>query len=418
MSCCDCKKPEDRIVQVKNIRIIDHGCIKAGELWFKNGILLDAEKQNGDNTDCERKGVADEVIDGHNCFVTPGFIDIQINGAYGLDFSDPEVTVEQIDNVTKKLASTGCVAICPTIITSPPEVYKKILPLYTPRPGSVEKGCATLGCHCEGPFIAPQRRGAHPLDCVKSPVEGAKSVMDMYGSLDNIKIVTIAPENPGAPEAIEFMVSKGLTVSEGHTVATIEQAEVGINHGATLLTHLFNAMNPFHHRDPGVIGILGMPEDKAPHYSIIVDGIHSHPYSVRFAHKAHPTGAILITDAMAAMGLPEGHYKLGKQNVVLANNKAVLAENENTLAGSIVSIDDCVRNFIKFTGCPIPEAVEAATLRPAQIIHMDDKRGSLDAGKLADFVFLDDDLHVLATFIGGNKVYENEESMKKWVASH
>ncbi|KAK8790927.1 hypothetical protein WA158_005558 [Blastocystis sp. Blastoise] len=396
----------EKTVQVKNVRIVNNHEIKSGELWYKNGLLLDAAA-------CKYI-TPDEVIDGNNCLVCPGFIDIQINGAYGYDFSDPSITKEEIDSVTKRLANNGCVAICPTIITSSPEVYKKILPLYTPRKGGVEKGAATLGVHCEGPFIAPQRRGAHPLDCVKSPVEGGKSVMDMYGSLENIKIVTIAAENPGAPEAIKFMVEHGLTVSEGHTVATIEQAEVGIHSGATLLTHLFNAMNPFHHRDPGVIGLLGMDEEKCPHYSIISDGIHSHPYAVRFAHKAHPTGAILITDAMAAMGLPAGHYKLGKQNVVIENNKAVLEENENTLAGSIVSIDTCVRNFTKFTGCSQIEAIEAATLRPAQIIHIDNKKGSLNPGMDADFLFLDDNLNVMTTFIGGEKVFEDKELLAKY----
>ena len=178
--------------------------------------------------------------------------------------------------------------------------------------------------------------------------------------------------------------------------------------GASLMTHLFNAMTPFHHRDPGMIGVLGMPTDESPYYSIIVDGIHSHPFAVRFAWKANGSHCVLITDAMAAAGLPDGHYKLGKQNVLVADDRAVLEENHDTLAGSIVHIDACVRNYVKFTGCSREEALRNATSNPAHVIHMDHKKGALEANMDADFLFLDDDLNVLATFVGGELAWNKE----------
>ena len=276
------------------------------------------------------------------------------------------------------------------------------------REASVEGGCAILGAHCEGPFISPQRSGAHPPEYVRAPKEGQKSVDDCYGDLSNIKIVTMAPELEGALDSIKYLTSRNVVVSMGHTASHINQAIDGVHSGATLMTHLFNAMTPFHHRDPGMIGVLGMPTEKSPFYSIIVDGIHSHPYAVRFAWKANGAHCVLITDAMAAAGLPDGHYKLGKQDVIVGNNRAVLEENHDTLAGSIVTIDECVKNYIKFTGCSREEALRNATSNPAHVIHMDHKKGALDANMDADFLFLDDDLNVLATFVGGDLAWVKE----------
>ena len=280
--------------------------------------------------------------------------------------------------------------------------------LFGYQESSVETGCAIIGAHCEGPFISPRRSGAHPPEYVRAPVEGAKSVDSCYGDLSNIKIITMAPELEGAKEAYEYCSSRGITISMGHTAAHIQQSIEGVEAGATLITHLFNAMTPFHHRDPGVIGCLGMPVEEAPFFSIIVDGIHCHKYAVRLAQKANGGKCCLITDAMGAAGLPEGHYKLGKQNVVVIGNRAVLEENHDTLAGSIVGIDECVRNYREFTNCSAEEAILNATLNPAKAIHIDDKKGSLDPGKDADFIFLDEDLNVVATFVGGDLAWCKE----------
>lgn len=137
--------------------------------------------------------------------------------------------------------------------------------------------------------------------------------------MDHIALITLAPELEGSLTTTRYLTSQGITVSMGHTAAHINEAEQGVKAGATLITHLFNAMTPFHHRDPGIIGLLGMPEDVAPYYSIIVDGVHSHEYSVRLAHHSLSSKCVLITDAMAAMGLEDGHHRLGKQRVIVGN---------------------------------------------------------------------------------------------------
>ena len=183
-------------------------------------------------------------------------------------------------------------------------------------------GATILGVHTEGPFISKDRSGAHPKEYIQSPTECEKSILACYGSLEHVKLVTIAPELEGSLETIQYLHNHGVVVSMGHTAAHINLAIDAVSAGATLITHLFNAMTPFHHRDPGVIGILGMPDEEAPFFSIIVDGIHSHPYAVRFAQKAHGSKCVLITDAVPAMGLPDGHYTLGKQKVLVANKWA------------------------------------------------------------------------------------------------
>ncbi|KAK8797003.1 hypothetical protein WA588_001128, partial [Blastocystis sp. NMH] len=392
---------KDRIIRVTNGRIFRDGKIEHGDLWIQNGKILDPQSYFYSRVN-STEVYADEVIDAKDMIVCPGFIDIQINGSFGYDFSDPTITMDQIHHVTRNLLASGCTAICPTIITSAFETYHRNLQLFAYQEGSVENGAAILGAHCEGPFISPQRSGAHPPEYVRDPKEGKKSVLECYGDVSNIRLVTMAPELEGALDAYKFLTSKGITVSMGHTAAHLNQAIDGVSAGATLMTHLFNAMSPFHHRDPGIIGVLGMPTELSPYYSIIVDGIHIHPFAVRFAWKADGERCVLITDAMAAAGLPDGHYKLGRQNVVVADNKAVLEENHDTLAGSIVHIDACVRNYVKFTNCSIEEALRNATINPARAAHIHHKKGSLDANMDADFIFLDDQLNVHATFVGGD----------------
>lgn len=185
----------------------------------------------------------------------------------------------------------------------------------------------------------------------------------------------------------------------GHSMATLQQATAGVEAGARLITHLFNAMPAFHHRDPGLIGLLGV--HTRPHYSIICDGVHCHPSSVKIAHGSHPAGLILITDAMPAMGLGDGLHTLGDLQVRVNGDTAELTDSR-TLAGAVVSLDECVRKFHQFTECTIPEALEAATHRPAQLLFGNGTlEGTLRTGARANFIFLDESLHVKGTVRNG-----------------
>ncbi|KAJ2584204.1 N-acetyl-glucosamine-6-phosphate deacetylase, partial [Coemansia sp. RSA 1836] len=182
--------------------------------------------------------------------------------------------------------------------------------------------------------------------------------------------------------------------------------------GASMITHLFNAMHPFHQRDPGVIGLLGAAGAR-PFYGIICDGVHVHPHSVMIAYRAHPDGACLVTDAMAAQSLPDGVYKLGEMNVDVHGGN-VYIQGTNTIAGAVVTLAECVRNFARFTGASVVEALESATLHPAQMLGIAARKGVLAHGADADIVVLDHDLHVQRVFVAGeeatraNVVYKNK----------
>lgn len=307
-----------------------------------------------------------------------------------------------------------------------------MLPLLKYRPGDVEKGAEILGAHCEGPFISTEKKGAHDQTVIQDAKNGIASLDMAYGpELKNggetVRIMTVAPELEGMLDTIPELIKRNITVSIGHSAATIDQAEKGVAAGATFMTHLFNAMKPFHQRDPGMVGILGathlpppsqpkrhpLPSstsanktksDPRPFYGIICDGVHVHPNSVRIAYYSHPNGCVLVTDALSAAGLPRGVYQLGGRDVEVCDVSGAYVKGTDTLAGSTISIDHCVRNFMKFTRCTVVEALEAATLHPAQTLGIQHKKGTLNPGADADLVFLDDDLQVKRVFVGGKEV--------------
>ncbi|KAJ1950060.1 N-acetyl-glucosamine-6-phosphate deacetylase, partial [Linderina pennispora] len=303
----------------------------------------------------------------------------------------------------------GCTAYCPTTVSSRPDVYRKVLPYLGPREGSLENGAAILGAHVEGPFISPLKKGAHEEATLRTAKNGLADFDECYG-LDNLRknvaYVTMAPEVEGIMDSIPQLIeATGINISSGHSNASTAQANEAHKKGAKMVTHLFNAMAAFHQRDPGIIGLLGASESR-PYYGIICDGVHVHPHSVMIAYYAHPTGACLVTDAMSAQCLPEGYYKLGKMDVDVHNGH-VYIKGTNTIAGSIATLAQCVRNFIKFTGASKVEALENATLHPAQMLGITDRKGTLQFGADADVLVLDDNLNVERVFIGGTEVTED-----------
>nr|CAG4638456.1 EOG090X06GX [Cyclestheria hislopi] len=233
---------------------------------------------------------------------------------------------------------------------------------------------------------------------------------EVYGpNWSNIKMITLAPELENSSCVINQLTKCGITVSIGHSMASLPQGETAVSDGATFITHLFNAMLPFHHRDPSLIGLLAstkLPAEKTIYYGVIADGIHTHPAALRIAYSTHPKGIVLVTDAMSALGLQPGRYKLGYQDVDVTEKCALLA-GTSTLCGSIATMDKCVRHFKKASGCSTVQALEAATLHPALALGIADKKGTLDFGADADLVFLDEQLNVISTWIASQRVYQN-----------
>jgi len=337
-----------------------------------------------------------EVIDAAGLIVAPGFIDLQLNGAFGDDFT---VAPETIWRVAAGLGRWGVTTFLPTIITAPLAQVGKAQEVLAAGPPPGWQGSIPLGLHCEGPFLNPQKKGAHNADHLRLP-----AVADVAGwsPTSHVRLVTLAPELPGALAMIAALAARGVVVSEGHSMATYEEALAGFAAGARYGTHLFNAMPTLRHRDPGLAGALLTTPNQT--VGIIPDGVHTHPSIVALALAAKGAGRLtVVTDAMAALGMAPGTYWLGDQEVIVSEREARLPSG--TLAGSILAMDEALRRLIAFTGCSVGEALQTMTSTPADLLGIGSERGRIVAGAYADLVFLTPDLAVEKTLVEGALVY-------------
>ena len=328
--------------------------------------------------------------------LAPGFIDLQINGAFGSDFTaDPD----SIWKVAALLPRYGVTSFLPTIISSPRECIANAQKVLAEGPPTGFKGATPLGLHLEGPFINTTKRGAHDVAHIIMP---DPAVTERWTPEDHISMVTLAPELPGAIDLIRMLVARGIVVGAGHSMATYEQAVAGIVAGITYGTHLFNAMPPLDHREPGLVGALLACTSVS--VGVIADGVHLHPDVVAFIWRAKgPAGVSLVTDAMAARGVPPGSYRLGDQVVAVHGAEARLEDGR--LAGSVLSLNEAVRNLVEFAGCDPFDALSAVTTVPASLLGLENSRGRIAPGFLADMVLLDSNLSVLETIVAGDVVY-------------
>jgi N-acetylglucosamine-6-phosphate deacetylase len=336
-------------------------------------------------------GTAD--IDARGGWIVPGFIDLQINGAHGIDVTTQP---DRIGELAALLPRYGVTAFLPTVVTCPPPVRAAALAAWSDRADG--PGAVPLGLHLEGPMLAPSSVGAHPPQHVVAP---GPAVVDGWSAEAGVAMVTLAPERPGALDVIATLVSRGVTVALGHTDATSSELVAGLAAGGRYVTHLFNAMRPFGHRDPGPIGAV--LADDAVVAGLICDGVHVDPVAVRMAWRAlGPTRTSLVTDAVAALGARRG--RLGADDVAVADGEVRNAAG--VLAGSVLTLDQAVRNLVAFTGCSVPDAVATVTSTPADVLGCAD-RGRLAVGQRADVTVLDPDLHVVATIVGGELAWRS-----------
>jgi len=360
--------------------LLDHR-IQEGELWVSGGKIIPPQPE------------ADIVIDVEGKILAPGFIDLQINGGFGCDFiRDPE----KVDLVARQLLQFGVTSFLPTIVSSSPCQYRSILPKLQPRTFGKE-GATILGIHLEGPFLATACAGAHnPEFILPNCTHSAEAI---YGDLQGVKLVTLAPEIPEATHLIQLLKNRGILVAVGHSTANFEQVRTGIDMGVGLATHLFNAMSPYHHRDPGIVGAALI--DPLLPYSLIVDGVHLCPESILLCWRCNPDGLILVSDATEALGLPAGSYKLGSQDVEAEEERGVYISGTKTIAGSNLNLSKAVRLLCAITKCSKADALEAASLKPAKLIQAYPAKGTLAIGADADFVILSDELEVESTYVDG-----------------
>ncbi|KAF6216249.1 hypothetical protein GE061_000589 [Apolygus lucorum] len=372
-----------------------------GIVYVQNGVIIMTPNE----------GVQVVTIDlGKDNILAPGFIDLQINGGFGLDFtSDLGEDSSGLQEIASKLLQYGVTSFCPTIVSSTPDNYKKILRNLAVFNGSL-KGAGCLGAHLEGPFISISHKGAHDPGCIYDYPKGIQDVHSMYGNnLENVAIVTLAPEKENSMEVIKYLKEKNIIVSIGHTDASFEKASEAIANGASMVTHLFNSMSAFHHRIPGVIGLLGhVRQNEEPvYFGLVADNNHMHKTTLRIAHNAQTSATVLVSDAIAALGLGDGKHNLGSQIVKISGTRAVI-DNTDTLSGSVTAIDQCVRNYVDVTGCSQAQALAAATYRPAKVLNITGSKGNITYGADADFVVLDSKLNVLSTWIQGRLVHKRQ----------
>jgi N-acetylglucosamine-6-phosphate deacetylase len=316
----------------------------------------------------------------------PGFLDLQVNGFGGVDFLEADAAGYR--RAGEALLETGVTGYLPTLITTP---EKELVAAMREIPAA-DEGPRILGVHLEGPFLAPRRLGTHPPEARRDP---DLALLGRLLSAGPVRMMTLAPELEGADQLIYLLRRRGVVVSCGHTDATAEQADLAFDRGVRTVTHLFNAMRPFGHRDPGIVGAALARDDVI--VQIINDGIHLAPDTVRVVWRAAAGRVALVTDAMAGAGLSDGAYSLGSLEVVVRDG-AVRGPN-GVLAGSVLTMIDAVRN-LHALGVDLAEAVAAATSVPAAVLGLTTV-GRLDVGLPADLVVLNDGLEIESVLVGG-----------------
>ncbi len=328
--------------------------------------------------------------------VAPGFIDLQVNGGFGVEVG---IDADALRQLAGCLPRTGVTAYLPTAITAAPDFYPRLFAAFDAAHGV--PGARALGLHLEGPFLSPARKGAHRQDLIES---ADLNLFDVFLQNDAVRLVTVAPERPGVPAYIRQLRERNVLVSLGHTDADYEGFVRGVDMGACMATHVYNAMSPFAHRAPGVIG-ASLLDDRVT-VGLIADGIHSHAASVRLAVNVKgPDRVALVTDMMSAAGLLPGTYSLGDRPVYVDHSAARLADG--TLAGSIVTLDQAVRNIVCWGGVPPADALRMASEVPARLLGLE-RMGRIVVGADANLVLLDENLSVTGTIIDGQRVYEGE----------
>lgn len=335
----------------------------------------------------------EQVIDAKGRYVSPGFIDVHSHGRGGSDTMYS--TYEDLNTITSNSIKTGVTGILPTTMTMSIEDTYGAIKNIADNIDKVE-GSKILGVHMEGPFFNTKYKGAQPEEyMIKPTAENYNKLVGEYGNI--VKKMSLAPELEDSDKLIEYLVKEGVVVSMGHTNASYEEAVIGIKAGATSGTHTYNAMTPLTHRNPGVVGAI-MEHDQV-YAELILDGIHVSFPAAKVLLKAKGLDKVmLITDSIEASGLEDGQYKLGNQAVFVKDNSARLADG--TLAGSILAMNNAVKNAYQHLGLTINQAVNLASYNPAKNLNLIDL-GEIAVNKTADIIMFDEELDVDFVMIDG-----------------
>lgn len=345
------------------------------------------------------------VFDLPGIIVTPGFIDLLVHGGKGAGFADDDD--QAINTISDFFFQHGTTGMLASLFSKKMSLLKNDM---TRLADFIESHSSSniWGIHMEGPFINPQIKGAHKIEYLWEPN------VEMWNELNAssrgyIKLMTIAPELPGNIEVIRAASSQGVVTSIGHTLALYDDIEKAIDNGAAHVTHMFNAMRPFHHREAGImVAALLRNELKV---ELIADSIHVDPIVMKLLHNIKGSGGIiLVTDSIRATGMPDGDYHFMDQKIIVKNKKAYL-EN-GTLAGSTLTMEQAVKNMVQKVGVPLTDAVRMASLNGAKVLNCDHRKGILAVGKDADLVLMNNDFEVQATIYEGAIMYQKDQIFK------
>jgi N-acetylglucosamine-6-phosphate deacetylase len=338
------------------------------------------------------------VIHEPESIVVPGFIDLHVHGARGRDVMDG--TLESLQTLSSSLASHGTTSFLATTLSAPDSDLEVALRGFTAHRQKVD-GARALGIHLEGPYLNPARRGTHNTSHIRrADLQAFRRLVQFSGN--TIRKITLAPEMDDDLRVTREATALGIQISIGHSDATAEQAKAAADNGATVATHTFNAMRPLHQREPGILGVV-LTDDRL-FAEVIADGVHVHPLALRLLLRAKGVDrTLLVTDGVSAVDMPDGHYPLGDKTVVVRGNEC--RDSDGALAGSTLTLDRAVRNLVNWLDMPIQQAVAAATAVPARSLRITASKGILAPEADADLVFLDSELRVTKTMVGGRIVY-------------
>ncbi|GAB7388967.1 N-acetylglucosamine-6-phosphate deacetylase [Bacillaceae bacterium] len=375
--------------------LLPDGLLEAGTVVVRGGKIVAVGETAGAHTG--------RVIRFEGKILVPGFIDVHIHGGGGGDWMD------QSHAAFRKILSThscyGTTGLLATTITTPLDRLKECVSEIVSLMETQTTGPRILGIHLEGPYINPLWKGAHRADWIQTP-----RLADMEMLLDHsrgtLKWITLAPEGgEESEEILRYLSSRGVVCAVGHSDATYEEVCRCLNHGLSHVTHLYNAMRPYHHREPGIIG-AALTRDELT-LELIADGIHVSFPALQVAVKAKDWRKILlITDAIRATGMPDGEYELGGQAVTVKDGVARL--QDGTLAGSTLTMNRAVFMMMKLAGLPFERAIQMASAIPAQKLGVDDRKGWIKEGYDADLLIVDESLHVYLTMVAGETVYRDK----------
>jgi N-acetylglucosamine-6-phosphate deacetylase len=383
----------DGAVSAVTGRLLVDGHLVHGAVVIEGGRIVEV-RTGGDGGDGTIGRLPSPRLDAE--IVSPGLVDLQVNGAFGLEVGGDPAALRAL---AARLPSTGVTTFLPTAVSASGADYRAVAAAFAAARGAA--GARMPGLHLEGPLLAPARAGAHRTDAIAVAPATLDDVLEDLLAASAVRLVTLAPERPGALALIARLRDAGVVVSVGHTDATFEQTVAAIDAGATLATHLYNAMSPLHHRAPGAVGAV-LADDRVT-AMLIADGVHAHPAALNVALRAKGPGRVaLVSDAMAAAGAPRGRYALAGAEVTSDGQTARLADG--TLAGSTLTLDRAVRMMAGLGGARLEDAFAMASTVPAAALGLADL-GRIAVGQAADLALWSSAMEVTATIIGGTVAY-------------